>query len=103
MHLDQASGYVKEHFKGVTEWEAPSDAVTCAYVDMIEGKARNYFIMVLPKRYDACTVVHEAVHMAWFILDYYQVELTRDNHEMLPMLVEVLYRKVSHKLYGVKV
>jgi hypothetical protein len=103
VRLDHAKDYILQHFRGIDAYDAPPDAVTCAYVDMIEGKARNYFIMALPKKYDACTVVHESVHMAWFLLDYCQVELSRDNHEMLPMLVEELYRKASMKMYKVKV
>lgn len=102
VYIDHAGAYAVEHFKGITEWEAP-DVNAVAYVDMAEGKNRNYFIMALPKKYNASTVVHECVHMAWYVLDYHQVELTRDNHEMLPMLVEELYNKVSRKLYGVKV
>lgn len=47
---------------------------------------------------DAGLIVHECVHMAWFILDRAAVKLDGNNHEAQTYLIEYLVRAICDKV-----
>lgn len=41
------------------------------------------------------TIVHEATHLSWFILDHLKIEINPDNHEVQCYLMEDLVKQIS--------
>lgn len=58
-----------------------------------------HFIMYLPKEYREDVVWHEALHMAWYILDAHSVRISVNNHEALTYLQEAIVREVKYVVY----
>lgn len=41
------------------------------------------------------TIIHEATHLSWFILDHLQIEIGPDNHEVQCYLMEDLVKQIT--------
>ena len=74
-----------------------------AEVDIIDSPKGVRFVMVLPKKHSHKTILHESIHMSWFVLDFVQQEIEKDNHEALTYLTEFIFENVNKKLYNIKV
>ena len=72
--------YDKEEFIGLTEEEVEEGTLALVSRD-------KTFAMYLP--YKDC-LNHELIHLSWFILDFYGVLITVDNHECLTYLHDCL-------------
>lgn len=57
------------------------------------------FAMMVPEHYCEETVYHEALHIAWFVLDEAGVKVTADNHEMLAYMQGSIAHMVKAKLW----
>lgn len=64
------------------------------------------FIMVLPKdtngQFDR-SIVHEAVHISWYIIDYINIEIDYEDHEIQSRLVEYIYELAKSTISGRKI
>ena len=46
-----------------------------------------HFLLILPSEVEASLLAHEAVHLAWDILEHVEVKVDYNNHEALTYLV----------------
>ena len=44
----------------------------------------------------SCSIVHEAVHLSWCILEMVGITLTADNHEVQAYLIEFLVKELKN-------
>ena len=49
-----------------------------------------------------CTIVHEAVHLSWYILESVGIKVTAENHEAQAYLVEFLVKKIKEVIKKAK-
>lgn len=83
----------QKYLKVFNNTEPLDDLIAEASVQELQKK---WFSLYLPTQ-DICTVVHECLHMAWFVLDYVGVEIDQDNHEALAYLQEHLVKQLQDK------
>jgi len=66
---------------------------------MQHSSGRMAFLMMLSEIFCEETLYHEALHMAWDLLDYAGVKLTAKNHETLAYLQGYIAKTVKAKLW----
>lgn len=54
----------------------------------------DWFLAYIPNDCPFKTVAHEALHLAWYILDSYGVRVSINNHEALAYLQEHLVAQI---------
>ncbi len=80
--------------KGVNtvEAEGPYEAFACCDVDSQGGK---HFALVIPPEASPATWVHEAVHIADFIMDYVGIPCDMSNTEVRAYLTGYIFERLE--------
>jgi len=60
-----------------------------------DGYDNTYFTIFIPIEAKSKTIIHESVHLAFMVLDYYDIKIDVDNHEMLAILTSHIVRELS--------
>ena len=77
------------------EYIEPNENGSAQKIKNPRGKV--WFILYLPKKANIFILIHEAVHLAYFILDHHGIVFDIDNHEVFAYLVDYIVRKIKNK------
>lgn len=70
------------------------------YCANLESESNNILIMLLPKKYNNSVVIHESVHLSWFILEIAQIKLKSSTQEIQAYLVEHIVKQIKEHVYS---
>ena len=70
------------------------------YCANLESESNNILIMLLPNKYNNSVVIHESVHLSWFILEIAQIKLKSSTQEIQAYLVEHIVKQIKEHVYS---
>lgn len=81
---DTAIQFIKDNSSSEDEWKVLEKSMGVCYE--LDAKDGYTYRMMCVFDGERNTAIHEAVHMAWFIIHHCGMRVARDNHEILAYL-----------------
>jgi hypothetical protein len=107
MYMDEILTHMRELVGGVEliDREKFGSIHIPGYTCVVKGPmvGTNFYVFVCINEHNPPawpriedTIVHEATHLSWFILDNLNINITADNHEIQCYMMEHLVRDITH-------
>jgi hypothetical protein len=96
--------YAKRVDDPLTDWIQEQEVcVSNGLAVRVPVEGRTYLAIIIKKDSDLSTLVHESLHMAFYLLSHYDIPITMGDHEILCRTQQAILNKILPELKKRKV
>lgn len=100
--IRDAALFAEKDWSGL-DLQGELDGMLASAVEISHPDGGTGFIMLLSPEEDKVEDIlsiaaHEALHLSWYVLDYVNIKVSRENHEAQAYLVESIFLNMKHAL-----